>query len=61
MNKKQIEFLDLLRDYLIRHGTIKKRDLISTPFTLVQSDGIRGVFSVEEIDEILKITKELVA
>ena len=57
----QLEFLNLLRDFIIKQGDIEKRDLISAPFTVLHPDGIRGVFAPNEIEEILTLTKELVA
>jgi type I restriction enzyme R subunit len=61
LNQRQIEFINLLRSYLIEHEKITKRNLIEAPFTLIHPKGIRGVFTPEEIKEILKITEELVA
>ena len=61
LTKTQLEFLNLLRDFLINQGDIEKKDLISAPFTVLHPDGIRGVFSPKEINEILEFTKELVA
>ena len=57
----QLEFLNLLRDFIIKQGDIEKRDLISAPFTVLHPDGIRGIFAPNEIEEILTLTKELVA
>ncbi|RLA70456.1 MAG: restriction endonuclease subunit R [Epsilonproteobacteria bacterium] len=61
LSKKQLEFLNLLRDFLIKQGDIEKKDFIYPPFTVLHPDGIRGVFSPQEINEILNMTKELVA
>ena len=61
LTKTQLEFLNLLRDFLINQGDIEKKDLISAPFTVLHPDGIRGVFSPQEISEILEFTKELAA
>ena len=61
LSQKQLEFLNLLRDFLITQGDIQKKDLISAPFTILHPDGIRGVFPPQEINEILEMTKELVA
>lgn len=57
----QLEFLELLKSFIIDHGDISKRDLISAPFTVLHPSGIRGVFNPTEIEEILNITQELVA
>ncbi len=61
LTARQLEFLHLLRDYLIERGELQKRDLIQAPFTLLHPSGIRGVFSPNEIEEILVLTEKLVA
>ncbi len=61
LTKKQLEFLNLLKEFLIKQGDIEKKDFISAPFTVLHPDGIRGIFSPQEINEILEMTKELVA
>jgi len=40
---------------------VEKKDLINAPFTIIHPQGIRGVFSPAEIDEILQFTENLVA
>ncbi|WP_334186770.1 type I restriction endonuclease subunit R [Noviherbaspirillum sp.] len=61
LTSHQLQFLNLLRDYLIDRGGIEKRDLIQAPFTIIHPSGIRGVFSLTEIDEILTLTQKLAA
>ena len=61
LSARQLEFLNLLRDYIIDRGDLQKRDLINAPFTLIHPSGIRGVFSPNEIEEILELTQKLVA
>jgi len=61
LTSHQLQFLNLLRDYLIHRGGIDKRDLIQAPFTIIHPSGIRGVFSPTEIDEILALTQKLAA
>ena len=61
LTSKQLEFLELLRKFIINNGTIKKKDLVSMPFTSIDSKGILGIFSPKEIDEIFELAKELVA
>jgi type I restriction enzyme R subunit len=34
-----------------------KKNLINTPFTVIHPQGIRGVFSPAEINEILQLTE----
>lgn len=61
LNSNQMQFLSILRDYIINRGGIEKRDLIQAPFTIIHPKGIRGIFSPLEIDEILKMTERLAA
>ena len=61
LTSNQLDFLNLLRDFIIKQGDIKKKDLVSMPFTTIHSQGILGVFAPNEIEEILELTKELVA
>jgi type I restriction enzyme, R subunit len=61
LTSRQLQFLALLRDFLIHRGGIEKRDLIQAPFTIIHPSGIRGVFSPEDIDEIVALTQRLAA
>jgi len=61
LSTRQLDFLNLLREYVIDRGDIQKRDLIQAPFTLIHPNGIRGIFSPREIEEIVSLTEQLVA
>ncbi len=61
LSTRQIEFLNLLRDYIIERGQIHKRNLLEAPFTIIHPKGIQGVFSPNEIKEIVTLTEQLVA
>ncbi len=61
LNSRQLDFLNLLQTFLIEKGEIEKRDLISAPFTRIHPDGIRGVFSNPEIEEIISFIQKLAA
>jgi len=61
LDRRQLQFLGLLRDFLIDRGTVEKRDLIQAPFTLLHPSRIRGIFSPTEINELLALTHKLVA
>ncbi|MVT09519.1 type I restriction endonuclease subunit R [Chitinophaga tropicalis] len=61
LNTRQLEFMNLLRSFLIEKGDVAKKDLISAPFTGIHPDGIRGVFSNKEIDEIISFIQQLAA
>lgn len=61
LSSRQMEFLKLLKDFIIEREKVEKKDLISAPFTVLHPQGIRGVFSPAEISEILQLTERLAA
>lgn len=61
LTSRQLQFMDLLRKYIIENGVLTRKNLIESPFTLLHPEGIRGVFNPNEIDEILKFTEKLIA
>lgn len=61
LNTRQLDFLSLLQSFLIEKGKVEKKDLITAPFTRIHPDGIRGVFSNTEIEEIITFIEKLAA
>ena len=61
LTSRQLQFLDLLRKYIIENEKLTKRNLIESPFTLLHPEGIRGIFNPNEIEEILKFTELIIA
>ena len=61
LSSRQLQFLDLLKKYITDKGELQKRNLIESPFTLIHPQGIRGVFSPAEIEEILVLTNKIMA
>ena len=61
LNSRQLEFLTLLKNFIVEREKVEKKDLINTPFTVIHPQGIRGVFSPAEINEILQLTEQLAA
>jgi len=61
LTSRQLQFLDLLKGYVLEKGSITKRNLIESPFTMIHPEGIRGVFSQKEIDEIILLTNQVLA
>ncbi len=57
----QLDFLDLLKKFLIDREKVTKKDLISAPFTTINPHGVRGVFSPAELEDILRLTAQLAA
>lgn len=61
LNTQQLEFLQLLKLFLIEKGAIEKKDLINAPFTRIHPDGIRGVFSRQEVEDIIVFIEKMAA
>ena len=60
-NEQQIQFILTLKTFLLRKGTLDKKDLVHEPFTKISPDGILGIFQTSEIEEIITFTKQIVA
>lgn len=60
-SRQQIQFLLTLQTYILRKGSVEKKDLVKEPFTKISPDGILGLFKQKEIEEILKFAEQLVA
>ena len=61
LNGRQLDFLGLLKNFIVERERVEKKDLINTPFTVIHPQGIRGVFTPSEINEILQLTERLAA
>jgi type I restriction enzyme, R subunit len=61
LSTRQMEFLNLLKNFIIEREKVEKKDLINAPFTVIHPQGIRGVFSPLEINDILQLTERLAA
>ncbi len=61
LNSRQLEFLRLLKEFILEREKVEKKDLIQSPFTVIHPQGIRGVFSPAVINDILALTEELAA
>ncbi|WLI89244.1 DEAD/DEAH box helicase family protein [Massilia sp. R2A-15] len=61
LSSRQMEFLNLLKNFIIEREKVDKKDLINAPFTVIHPQGIRGVFSPADINEILQLTERLAA
>ncbi|WP_275097003.1 hypothetical protein [Sedimenticola hydrogenitrophicus] len=53
--------IDLTRIQNTEREKEEKEDLINAPFTVLHSQGIRGVFILAEVNEILQLTERLAA
>jgi len=57
--EKQIQFILTLKTFILQRGVVRKKDLISAPFTQLHPEGIRGVFKPGDIDEIFELTQKI--
>jgi len=61
LTSRQLQFMELLRNFVLEKGQVTKRNLIESPFTMIHPEGIRGVFNTKEIEEIIDLTNQLLA
>ena len=61
LSSRQLDFLNLLKEFILEKETVQKRDLIESPFTVLHPQGIRCLFTPKEINEILELTQRLAA
>lgn len=55
----QIQFLDLVIDYLTARGAMDPRLLYETPFTDFDSNGVDGVFPPADVAHLVRILREI--
>jgi len=58
INAKQQRFISMLKNHLIRHGSIEIAQLYDAPFTQIHDMGLDGVFSEQQADEIEQFIKQ---
>ena len=61
LTSKQLQFLEVLKNYLLDRQRFHKRDLVDAPFTIIHPEGILGLFPERQIDEIVELAHKLVA
>ncbi len=55
----QIEFLDLIVEHLTEHGAMEPRRLYESPFTDINPQGPEGVFTAEQVDDLVVVLREI--
>jgi type I restriction enzyme R subunit len=55
----QIEFIDLIINYLTQHGTMEPGRLYESPFTDINPRGPEAVFTSIEVDALVSVLKEI--
>jgi type I restriction enzyme R subunit len=55
LTAQQVKFMNLLKNYIAQHGSIKIDTLYEAPFTGVSHEGIDGVFRTEDVDDLIAV------
>lgn len=59
VSANQIEFINLVIDYLTQNGVMEPDRLYESPFTDINPQGPEGVFSSAQVDHIVKVLTEI--
>lgn len=57
LTAKQVRFMNLLKNYIAQHGSIVVEKLYDAPFTSVSHEGIDGVFTPDDVGELIAVLK----
>ena len=58
-SSNQINFVNLVIDYLTQHGTINPARIYDSPFTNVAPEGPETIFTKPDLDEFFKIVQQI--
>jgi type I restriction enzyme R subunit len=59
LSSNQIQFLIVLRDFIIQNGSLSKKDLVNEPFTKLHNRGFLGLFDPAMQTKILLFTNKI--
>lgn len=59
LNANQIEFINMIVDYLTEHGAIEASRLYESPFTDFASQGVDSLFTVSQVDELFALLENV--
>ena len=59
LNSSQLEFVNLIIDYLCETGTVGPARFYEPPFTDLNSQGISGLFDAEQAKRIISIVRDI--
>lgn len=59
LNANQIEFINLIIDYLTERGAMDPRRLYESPFTDLDDQGISGLFPQADVQRIVQVLKDV--
>ena len=57
LTAQQVRFMNLLKNYIAQNGTILVEKLYDAPFTTVSHQGIDGVFTQDDVGELIAVLK----
>jgi len=57
LTAKQTQFMNLLKNYIAQYGNIEIDKLYEAPFINISHDGIDGVFSEDDADDLMGVLK----
>ncbi len=57
LTAQQVRFMNLLKTYIAQHGSIVIEKLYDAPFSSIAHDGIDGVFTPEDVIELVAVLK----
>jgi len=57
--RKQIDFVEMIVDYLTLHGAMDAAILYESPFTDITPQGPEGLFTSSQVDELFLILEEV--
>lgn len=60
LTAQQVKFMNLLKNYIAQHGSIKIDTLYEAPFTGISHEGIDGVFKTEDVDDLIAVLKPFI-
>lgn len=55
LTAQQVRFMNLLKNYIAQHGSIVIGTLYDVPFTSVSYKGIDGVFTSDDVGELITV------
>lgn len=57
LTAQQVRFMNLLKNHIAQHGSIVVENLYEAPFTSVSHEGIDGVFTADDVGELISVLK----
>ncbi|WP_232340003.1 type I restriction-modification enzyme R subunit C-terminal domain-containing protein [Ketobacter nezhaii] len=57
LTAQQVRFMNLLKNYIAQHGSIVVEKLYEPPFDSISHEGIDGVFTPDDVGELIAVLK----